>query len=80
MLAAAPVLSGPLGVPSKELAHPWGGTFMAMTRREVRAYLDAGERIVVLLRFYAKPTADDTEIALLEVHVWTLDDTIYAIE
>jgi ketosteroid isomerase-like protein len=50
-------------------------------RREVREYLDAGERIVVLLRFFARRRNDGTEYEVPEVHVWTVrNDKIARLE
>ena len=69
---------------------PWGGTFRghegfreflgklldqpAEFRRELREYLDAGERVVVLLRQMGRPKGGDTEYDVPEVHVWTVRD------
>ena len=69
---------------------PWGGTFRghegfreflgkvleqpAEFRREMLEYLDAGERVVVLLRQMGRPTGGDTEYDVPEVHVWTVRD------
>jgi uncharacterized protein len=66
---------------------PWGGTFrghdgfrefsaivadrIAEVRREKQQYLDAGERIVVLLRSIGRAKGG-TEWDLPEVHVWTV--------
>ena len=68
---------------------PWGGTFrghdgyrdffeivvdqIAEFRREKQVYLDAGERIVVLLRSVGRPKGG-TEWDVPEVHVWTVRD------
>lgn len=41
-------------------------------RREIREVLDAGDRIVVLLRFYARPKGGAAEFEVPEVHVWTV--------
>ena len=67
---------------------PYGGTFHGhdgfrdflrklMTqplefRRELREYLDAGERVIVLLRFFARPKGRETEFEVPEVHIWTV--------
>jgi ketosteroid isomerase-like protein len=69
---------------------PWGGTFRghegfreflgkvlaqpAEFRREILEYLDAGERVVVLLRQMGRPNGGDTEYDVPEVHVWTVRD------
>ena len=69
---------------------PWGGTFRghegfreflgklldqpAEFRRELREYLDAGERVVVLLRQMGRTKGGDTEYDVPEVHVWTVRD------
>jgi uncharacterized protein len=69
---------------------PWGGTFRghegfreflgkvleqpAEFRREMLEYLDAGERVVVLLRQMGRPKGGDTEYDVPEVHVWTVRD------
>jgi ketosteroid isomerase-like protein len=69
---------------------PWGGTFRgrdgfreflgkivdqpAEFRREMLEYLDAGERVVVLLRQMGRPKAGDAEYDVPEVHVWTVRD------
>ena len=69
---------------------PWGGTFRghegfreflgkvleqpAEFRREMLEYLDAGERVVVLLRQMGRPRGGDTEYDVPEVHVWTVRD------
>ena len=69
---------------------PWGGTFRghegfreflgkvldqpAEFRREMLEYLDAGERIVVLLRQMGRRKGSDTEYDVPEVHVWTIRD------
>jgi uncharacterized protein len=69
---------------------PWGGTFRghegfreflgklleqrAEFRREILEYLDAGERVVVLLRQMGRPKGGDTEYDVPEVHVWTVRD------
>jgi ketosteroid isomerase-like protein len=69
---------------------PWGGTFRghegfreflgkirdqpAEFRREMLEYLDAGERVVVLLRQMGRPKGGDTEYDVGEVHVWTVRD------
>jgi uncharacterized protein len=66
---------------------PWGGTFrghdgfheffarvgdrIAEFRREKQQYLDAGERVVVLLRSIARAKGG-TGWDLPEVHVWTV--------
>jgi ketosteroid isomerase-like protein len=65
---------------------PWGGTFHghdgfreflgklleqpADFRRELLEYLDAGERVVVLLRQMGQRKGGDTEYDVAEVHVW----------
>ena len=67
---------------------PWGGTFRgyegfreflgklldqpAEFRRELLEYLDAGDRVVVLLRQMGRPKGGDTEYDVPEVHVWTV--------
>jgi uncharacterized protein len=67
---------------------PWGGTFHGHEgfrqflakvvdqpvefRREVREYLDAGDRVVVLLRLFGRPRGGDTEFEVPEIHVWTM--------
>ena len=67
---------------------PWGGTFRghegfreflgkvleqpAEFRREMLEYLDAGERVVVLLRQMGRPKGGDTDYDVPEVHVWTV--------
>jgi ketosteroid isomerase-like protein len=43
-------------------------------RREVREYLDAGNRVVVPLRLFGRPSGDDTEFEVAEIHVWTVRD------
>jgi uncharacterized protein len=69
---------------------PWGGTFRgpegfreflgkladqpAEFRREMLEYLDAGERVVVLLRQMGRPKGGDTEYDVAEVHIWTVRD------
>jgi ketosteroid isomerase-like protein len=69
---------------------PWGGTFRghegfreflgkileqpAEFSREMLEYLDAGERVVVLLRQMGRPKGGDTEYDVPEVHVWTVRD------
>ncbi len=69
---------------------PWGGTFHghdgfrefvgklldqpAEFRREILEYLDAGERVVVILRQMGRPKGSDTEYDVPEVHVWTIRD------
>jgi ketosteroid isomerase-like protein len=69
---------------------PWGGTFHghagfgefvgklldqpAEFRREVLEYLDAGERVVVLLRQMGRRKGSDTEYDVPEVHIWTIRD------
>jgi uncharacterized protein len=66
---------------------PWGGTFrghdgfreffaivvdrIAEFRREKQRYLDAGDRVVVLLRSIGRPKGG-TVWDLPEVHVWTV--------
>jgi ketosteroid isomerase-like protein len=69
---------------------PWGGTFHGREgfrefvgklldqpvefRREMLEYLDAGERIVVLLRQMGRRKGSDTEYDVPEVHIWTIRD------
>jgi ketosteroid isomerase-like protein len=69
---------------------PWGGTFHghdgfrefvgklldqpAEFRREMLEYLDAGERVVVLLRQMGRRKGRDTEYDVPEVHIWTMRD------
>ena len=69
---------------------PWGGTFRghegfreflgkvleqpAEFRREMLEYLDAGERVVVLLRQMGRPKSGDNEYDVPEAHVWTVRD------
>ena len=69
---------------------PWGGTFHgrdgfrefvgklldqpAEFRREMLEYLDAGERVVVLLRQMGRRKGSDTEYDVPEVHIWTIRD------
>ena len=69
---------------------PWGGTFRghegfreflgkvleqpAEFRREMLEYLDAGQRVVVLLRQMGRPKGGDTGYDVPEVHVWTVRD------
>jgi uncharacterized protein len=69
---------------------PWGGTFHghdgfrefvgklldqpAEFRREMLEYLDAGERVVVLLRQMGRRKGSDTEYDVPEVHIWTVRD------
>ena len=69
---------------------PWGGNFRghegfreflgkvlaqpAEFRREMLEYVDAGERVVVLLRQMGRPKGGDTEYDVPEVHVWTVRD------
>jgi uncharacterized protein len=69
---------------------PWGGTFHghegfrefleklleqpAEFRRELTEYVDAGERVVVLLRQMGRRKDGDTEYDVPEVHVWTVRD------
>jgi ketosteroid isomerase-like protein len=69
---------------------PWGGTFHghdgfrefvgklldqpAEFRREMLEYLDAGERVVVLLRQMGQRKGSDTEYDVPEVHIWTIRD------
>src|SRR5260370_9564210 len=69
---------------------PWGGTFRshegfreflgkvleqpAEFRREMLEYLDAGERVVVLLRQMGRPKSGDTEYDVPDAHVWTVRD------
>jgi ketosteroid isomerase-like protein len=69
---------------------PWGGTFHGREgfrefvgklldqpvefRREMREYLDAGDRIVVLLRQMGRRKGSDTEYDVPEVHIWTIRD------
>jgi ketosteroid isomerase-like protein len=67
---------------------PWGGTFHghdgvreffarvidqpAEFGREVQEYLDAGDRVVVLLRTFGRRKDGDGEFDVLEIHVWTV--------
>jgi ketosteroid isomerase-like protein len=67
---------------------PWGGTFHGHDgfreffgkvleqpvefRREVREILDAGERIVVILRLMSRPRGNKTEFEVPEIHIWTV--------
>jgi len=67
---------------------PWGGTFHgregfqqfigkllgqpAELRREVRDYLDAGERVVVLLRQMGRRKGGQTEYDVPEAQIWTV--------
>ena len=69
---------------------PWGGTFHGREgfrefvgklldqpvefRREMLEYLDAGERVVVLLRQMGRRKGSDTEYDVPEVHIWTIRD------
>jgi uncharacterized protein len=69
---------------------PWGGTFHghdgfrefvgklldqpAEFRRDMLEYLDAGERVVVLLRQMGRRKGSDTEYDVPEVHIWTIRD------
>jgi len=69
---------------------PWGGTFHghdgfrefvgklldqpAEFRREMLEYLDAGERVVVLLRQMGRRKGSHTEYDVPEVHIWTIRD------
>jgi ketosteroid isomerase-like protein len=69
---------------------PWGGIFHgpegfrefvgklldqpAEFRREILEYLDAGERVVVLLRQMGRRKGSDIEYDVPEVHVWTIRD------
>ncbi len=69
---------------------PWGGTFHGREgfrefvgklldqpvefRREMLEYLDAGNRIVVLLRQMGRRKGSDTEYDVPEVHIWTIRD------
>ena len=69
---------------------PWGGTFHGRQgfrefvgklldqpvefRREMLEYLDAGDRIVVLLRQMGRRKGSDTEYDVPEVHIWTIRD------
>jgi ketosteroid isomerase-like protein len=69
---------------------PWGGTFHGREgfrefvgklldqpvefRREMLEYLDAGDRIVVLLRQMGRRKGSDTEYDVPEVHIWTIRD------
>jgi uncharacterized protein len=41
-------------------------------RREILEYLDAGERVVVLLRQMGRPKGGDTGYDVPDVHVWTV--------
>jgi ketosteroid isomerase-like protein len=67
---------------------PWGGTFHGHegvqeffgklaeepveNRREVREYLDAGDRIIVQLRLFGRAKGGVTETEVPEIHVWTV--------
>ena len=69
---------------------PWGGTFHgregvgeflakvfdqpAEFSRELLEYLDAGERVVVLLRQMGRPKGGGGGYDVPEVHVWTVRD------
>src|SRR5262245_32013871 len=41
-------------------------------RRGLREYLDAGDRIVVPLRFFARRKGSQQEFEVSEVHIWTV--------
>jgi len=41
-------------------------------RRGLREYLDAGDRVVVPLRFFARPKGSQQEFEVSEVHIWTV--------
>jgi uncharacterized protein len=67
---------------------PWGGTFHGLDGvreffarvidqpaefgREVQEYLEAGDRIVVLLRTFGRRTEGDGAFDVLEFHAWTV--------
>ena len=67
---------------------PWGGDFHGHegfreffrklfgqpvdSRREVREYLSAGDRVVVRLRLFGRRKGRETEIEVPEVHIWTV--------
>jgi ketosteroid isomerase-like protein len=67
---------------------PWGGVFHGHegfreffgklfgqpvdSRREIRQYLSAGDRVVVLLRLFGRRKGHEVEIELPEVHIWTV--------
>ena len=67
---------------------PWGGDFHGHegfreffrklfgqpvdSRREVREYLRAGDRVVVRLRLFGRRKGRETEIEVSEVHIWTV--------
>ena len=66
---------------------PWGGVFHGHegfreffgklfgqpvdSRREVREYLSAGDRVVVRLRLFGRRMGRETEVEVPEVHIWT---------
>src|SRR5262245_13417056 len=41
-------------------------------RRGLREYLDAGDRVVVPLRFFARRKGSQREFEVSEVHIWTV--------
>jgi ketosteroid isomerase-like protein len=67
---------------------PWGGGFHGHegfreffgklfgqpvdSRREIREYLSAGDRVVVLLRLFGRRKGHEAEIEVPEVHIWTV--------
>ena len=67
---------------------PWGGGFHGHdgfreffgelfgqpvdSRREIREYLSAGDRVVVLLGLFGRRKGHEAEIEVPEVHIWTV--------
>jgi uncharacterized protein len=67
---------------------PWGGVFHGHegfreffgklfgqpvdSRREIREYLRAGDRVVVLLRLFGRRKGRETHVEVPEVHIWTV--------
>jgi ketosteroid isomerase-like protein len=67
---------------------PWGGTFHGHAGireffakvvdqpvefgREVQEYLQAGDRVAVLLRLFGRRKGGNGEFNVLEIHVWTV--------
>jgi ketosteroid isomerase-like protein len=67
---------------------PWGGVFHGHegfreffgklfgqpvdSRREVREYLSARDRVVVRLRLFGRRMGRETEVEVPEVHIWTV--------